>query len=75
LKYVLLVSGEPVMRWKGQTMWIFDGEEWTEEGGESRRKESPSRVTPHFDEFQPEIQVLEIVPVPAQPNYIPFPLL
>jgi hypothetical protein len=63
------------MRWKGQTMWIFDGEEWTEEGGGSSRTESPHRVAPHFDQFQPELQVLEIVPVPAQPNYIPLPLL
>jgi hypothetical protein len=56
-------------------MWIFDGEEWTEEGGGSSRTESPHRVAPHFDQFQPELQVLEIVPVPAQPNYIPLPLL
>ena len=54
-------------------MWIFDGEEWTEEGEATTvpRKDSP---TPRFDEFVPELQVVEIVPVPTHRiPPMPFP--
>lgn len=54
-------------------MWVFDGEEWTQEGGEQRKPESAPRLSQ--DEFVPELQVIEIVEVPpAKPSYVPFPL-
>ena len=54
-------------------MWVFDGEQWTEEGtSESTRK--PDQQSVRYDESMPELQVIEIVPVPRTPNYIPVPL-
>jgi hypothetical protein len=54
-------------------MWVFDGEEWTEEG--VTKKSEPTPMTPRFDEFQPELQIVEIVPVPEnRTRYIPVPL-
>ena len=54
-------------------MWVYDGEEWTEEGGE-RKPETTTR--PPAGEFVPELQVIEIVQVPTvKPSYpTPFPL-
>ena len=54
-------------------MWVFDGEEWKEEGGSER--EVRAEVTlPIYDHMQPELQIIEVpVPVP-QTNYIPVPL-
>ena len=54
-------------------MWVYDGEEWTEEGGEPKPETTPR---PPLDEFVPELQVIEIVHVPTvKPSYItPFPL-
>ena len=54
-------------------MWVFDGEEWKEEGGSER--EVRTEVTlPMFDQMQPELQIVEVpLPVP-QTNYIPVPL-
>ena len=51
-------------------MWIFDGEEWTEEGStQSNRQEQPA--LPPRDRFYPELQVVEVVPVPRT-SHIPF---
>ena len=56
-------------------MWVFDGEEWTEEGGSSRK---PDSALPKFDETMPELQVIEIeiehVPSTPRTNYLPVPL-
>ncbi len=51
-------------------MWVFDGEEWTEEGA-SEQKQTPETVM-RIEEFVPELQVVEIVPV--RPN-VPMPPL
>ena len=57
---------------KGRHMWIYDGEQWIEEGvSESETK--PDTRMPQFDQFLPELQVIEIVPLP-KPRYVPFPL-
>ncbi len=60
---------------KGRPMWIYDGEQWTEEGvNENETKRD--RPTPTTEEmYVPELQVIEveIVPVPRK-NYVPFPL-
>ena len=56
-------------------MWVFDGEEWTEEGGSASNRK-PETALPKFDEMMPELQVIEIEHVPTTPrtNYIPVPL-
>ena len=52
-------------------MWVFDGEEWTEEGA-SEARENPSQQRPQWNECSPDLQVLEIVPVPLpRTQYIP----
>lgn len=58
---------------KEARMWVFDGEEWTDEGGERKPDTTPR---PPYDEFVPELQVIEIVQVPpVKPSYVPpFPL-
>jgi hypothetical protein len=54
-------------------MWVFDGEQWTEEGA-SQSSTKPEQSV-RYDESMPELQVIEIVPVvPRTPNYIPVPL-
>ena len=53
-------------------MWIYDGDQWIEEGA-SESEKKPERTPQHEEEmFYPELQVIEIVPVP-RPNYVPFP--
>lgn len=57
-------------------MWVFDGEEWTQDDGSigGSSKSEPKR--PRYEEMMPELQVieLEIVPVPTRQTPIPpFP--
>lgn len=53
-------------------MWIFDGEEWTEEGGSTTAKSEEQR--PRWEELMPELQVVEIVPVTIPvPRIVPLP--
>lgn len=57
-------------------MWVFDGEEWTQDDGSIGGSSKPE-TRPRYDEKMPELQVIEveIVPVPARHNPIPpFPL-
>ena len=51
-------------------MWVFDGEEWTEEGGSSSGATKNETTRPRYDELTPELQVIEILPVP-QTNRVP----
>lgn len=57
-------------------MWIYDGDQWIEEGA-SESKRQPETIMPrHGEELYPELQVveIEIVPVPRT-EYVPrFPL-
>ena len=54
---------------KEARMWVYDGEEWTDEGAERKPETTPR---PQPGEFLPELQVIEIVPVPpAKPSYVP----
>ena len=63
---------------KDKAMWVFDGEEWTQDDGgveqSSTRKPEPAR--PQWPaEMVPELQVIEIVQqVPTTNKQIPFPL-
>ena len=53
-------------------MWVFDGDEWVEEGV-SEEKRKPETVAVPFDALVSELQVIEIVQVPNNP-VPPFPL-
>lgn len=53
-------------------MWVFDGEEWTQENGGFDPVVKPELKRPRYDELSPELQVIEveIVHVPAN-RYVP----
>lgn len=55
-------------------MWVFDGEEWTEDDGRDKpRKPEPER--PRYEEMMPELQVIEVVvPLPKKHRVPPLPL-
>jgi hypothetical protein len=57
-------------------MWIYDGDQWIEEGANETGKPAETIMPRHGEELYPELQVVEveIVPVP-QTTYVPhFPL-
>lgn len=57
-------------------MWIYDGDQWIEEGASEIGKRPETIMPRHGEEFYPELQVVEIenVPVPRT-KYVPhFPL-
>jgi hypothetical protein len=54
-------------------MWVFDGEQWTDEGA-SESEVKRNDKTPRYEQSTPELQVIEIVPLPTRPAYVPFPL-
>lgn len=49
-------------------MWVFDGEEWTQENGGVESTGKPETKRPRYDELSPELQVLEVEIVPVRPN-------
>ena len=52
-------------------MWIYDGEEWTEQGV-NQNEAKPHDVQRPEEMFYPEVQVVEITPVPVtNTNYLP----
>ena len=51
-------------------MWLFDGDEWTEEGAPQEKKAPQTML--RIEEFVPELQVLEVVPVPRTNPVRPF---
>lgn len=54
-------------------MWVFDGEDWTEEGvSEKARVDAGTKIP--MNEFVPELQVIEIVKLPKTNPVPPFPL-
>jgi hypothetical protein len=58
-------------------MWVFDGEDWTQDDGNdwSTTKKSDTPRPPRYDELSPELQVIEIVPaVPRNRNVPPLPM-
>ncbi len=62
------MPGRPAGSGKDLTMWVFDGEEWIEEGGSDRKPETTA--LPMWDESMPELQVIEILP-PTRKNEVP----
>jgi hypothetical protein len=59
---------------KDSQMWVFDGEEWTEEG-RSREERASEASLPMWDETMPELQVIEHIPSTTRTNTIPLPPL
>lgn len=60
-------------------MWVFDGENWFEEGGDSESRVSSQTPKPEMsilrEEFRPELQVMEVVVNVPTTDYAPwFPL-
>ena len=53
-------------------MWVFDGETWTEEGGETQRKQEAA--LPRYEEMMPELQVIEVVVPTTRHTPVPFPM-
>ena len=61
-------------------MWVFDGEQWTEEGGSAGQSSQSTQKQYDMeqydmDRFLPELQVVEVVPtVPVVPaaSRVPF---
>jgi hypothetical protein len=67
-----LTTGTPVNpagSWKGRPMWIYDGDQWIEEGVNDKDTKPDQTQRPE-EMYQPELQVIEIVPVP-RPAYVP----
>ena len=54
-------------------MWVFDGEQWTEEGGSSEQQAPKQNHQQQFDMFLPELQVVENTQIVPRPDYVPFP--
>jgi hypothetical protein len=54
-------------------MWVFDGEEWTQDNGGVEPVVKTAAARPRYDELMPELQVLEleIVPVPTRDRQVP----
>jgi hypothetical protein len=52
-------------------MWVFDGEEWTQDDGSIQPKGKPEPARPRYDELAPELQVIEIVPVVRRNTDVP----
>ena len=51
-------------------MWIYDGEQWIEEGVNEHDKKPDTAPRPEAEQYQPELQVIEIIPV-QKPTYVP----
>lgn len=54
-------------------MWVFDGEQWTDEAGVAREHEHENAL-PLWDETMPELQVIEHLPPTRPANVPPLPL-
>lgn len=55
-------------------MWVFDGEEWTQDDGSVNTPSTsskPETERERWHELVPELQVIEIVPVPAKNTIVP----
>ncbi len=54
-------------------MWVFDGEEWTEEWA-ATHEHKPETSLAMWDETMPELQVIEHLPPTRPANVPPMPL-
>ena len=53
-------------------MWVFDGEEWVQEGGSEQSSDAPVRRSTD-QEFYPELQIVD-VPVVRRERDTHFPI-
>ena len=51
-------------------MWIYDGEQWIEEGVNEKDRKHPEETPQPEEMYYPELQVIENIPVP-KPTYVP----
>ena len=56
---------------KERNMWVFDGEQWTQDDGSEHSTAKPEMPRQWVDDLVPELQVIEIVQVPKQMPYVP----
>lgn len=49
-------------------MWVFDGEEWTQEDGGLGSTAKPETKRPRYDEMMPELQVIEVEIITPRPQ-------
>jgi len=58
---------------KDSQMWVFDGEEWTQDNGGVESTVKPETQRPRYEQMMPELQVieLEIVRVPVPDRQVP----
>lgn len=73
IEVVLVAPARLAWRGKEAPMWVFDGEQWTEEGGSNEQKPKAEQIF-RIEEFQPELQIVEVVPTLPRTNRIPVPL-
>jgi hypothetical protein len=53
-------------------MWVFDGEEWTQDNGSEQSKANLAETSrPRYDQMMPELQIIEIVPVVRRNTNVP----
>jgi hypothetical protein len=56
-------------------MWVFDGEEWTQDDGSIGGGTSkPEAKRPRYENVMPELQVVEVEIVPVPVKQTPIPL-
>ncbi len=56
-------------------MWVFDGEDWVEEGVSEKNTSSSTGDRPAYDMFFPEPQLIEIPAIRPEHSIIPpFPM-
>lgn len=55
-------------------MWVFDGEEWTQDVGNEHSNAKPETARQWVDEFVPELQVIEIVQIRRNTDVPPLPM-
>jgi hypothetical protein len=72
---ISMVSAGEAQDGKDRAMWVFDGEEWTRDDGGVESTVTPETKRPRYDEHMPELQVVEIVPVPVKNRNQPLPPL
>lgn len=56
-------------------MWVFDGEQWTEDNGNEHSAPKAEIQRPRYDDCMPELQVVEVVQVPKRRERTELPLL
>ncbi len=55
-------------------MWVYDGEEWTQDNGSEQPQAKPEIPMRRWDELMPELQVVEIVPLRKNTDVPPLPM-